>query len=439
MKKIIQEVSMKKYMFVFLLLFLSMPLISYAGSVTSRYDVTIGGFVKFDLAYTDQNDTHNYRAAKRDNIGPNAQNNLDSYDTVTWSGYETRLNLRIKGPDAWGAKTSALIEGNFRGGTGGGQGAATYGLFGLRHAFMNMDWSNTKLLIGHTWQAWGLLPTMDVLGASENYFMRGYTRVPQIRITQNFTKDFAVVVAVQSPTNTFGNTQPDDKNRALLPDSSLEFVYKSPAMGKIGSRTLTFGLGGMVGKEKVTYQFPANHYRDSSVKRWGSSFYGYIPIIPEKSNNKQGALALTGNVFMGQGLGVYLPLAPNSAYNRPSDAIPADTANSGYNPGKASIEPRYPMTSGGWAQMTFYFTNKMYSNLLFGWQTNKLSSRYYTAQPGAVRYIQNWILNVMYDVSPAIRFGAEYTRVMTSYTQWTATGKPSGTLNAVRLGAYYYF
>ncbi|MCX8110746.1 MAG: hypothetical protein N3D15_05810 [Syntrophorhabdaceae bacterium] len=430
---------MKRYLVLLLALLLALPALSHAGSVTSRYDVTLGGYVKFDVVYTDQNDTHNLRAAARDSRRTFAENANSSYDAVTWAGGETRLNLAIKGPDGWGAKTNAFIEGDFRGGSGGGQGAATYGFFTLRHAFMNMDWGSTKLLVGHTWQAWGLLPTLNVLGASENHFMRGNVRVPQIRLTQGFTKELDMVIGLAAPTNTFGNTQPDDKSRALYPDSSIEFVYKTPAMGKIGPRTLTLGLGGMVGKEKVTFVnntlYP-NHYRSVPITRWGSSFYGFIPILSEKANNKQGSLALTGSVFMGQGLGVYLPAAPNNPYDRPGDAA---TGAAPYLSTDSIVTPRYPMTTGGWGQMTFYFTDKMFSNLVFGWQKNNISSRYYAAQAGVVRYIQNWIFNVMYDVSPAIRFGAEYTRVMTSYTQWTATGKPSGTLNAVRLGAYYYF
>ena len=35
----------------------------------------------------------------------------------------------------------------------------TQGTFILRHAFMQFDWANTKLIIGQTWQKWGLLPT----------------------------------------------------------------------------------------------------------------------------------------------------------------------------------------------------------------------------------------------------------------------------------------
>ncbi len=430
---------MKKYLVILLALFLAVPAVSYAGSVTSRYDVTIGGYIKFDVAYTDQNATYDYRVPSRESRGYGRETLNDEYDAVTWAGGETRLNLAIKGPDGWGAKTSAFIEGDFRGGTGGGQGAVSYGYFTLRHAFMTLDWGQTKLLVGHTWQAWGLLPTFNVLGFSENHFMKGATRVPQIRLTQSFTKELSMVVGLASPENTFGNTQPSDRSRALYPDSSIELVYKSPVLGKIGPWGLTLGLGGMVGKEKVTYQFPAGHYRQTPLTRWGGSFYGFIPIIAEKANNKKGALALTGNFFMGQGLGLYLPAAPGNPYDRPTDTVMGATPVS--PSGDPSLDVRYPTTSGGWAQATYYLTDKLFTNLLYGCQTNSYSQSYRISNAGRndIRYLQNWIFNVMYDVNQAVRFGAEYTRISGSYPGWTATAKPSGTLNAIRLGAYYFF
>jgi len=439
---------MKKYLVILLALFLAVPAVSYAGSVTSRYDVTIGGYIKFDVAYTDQNTTYDYRTPSRESRGYGRESLADEYDAVTWAGGETRLNLSIKGPDGWGAKTSAFIEGDFRGGTGGGQGAATYGLFTLRHAFMTLDWGQTKLLVGHTWQAWGLLPTFNVLGFSENHFMKGATRIPQIRLTQKITKELDMVVGLASPENTFGKTQPSDKSRALYPDSSIELVYKSPVLGKIGPWGLTLGLGGMVGKEKATYQFPAGHYRSASLTRWGGSFYGFIPIIAEKANNKRGALALTGNFFMGQGLGLYLPAGPTNPYSTPAGFAFGATPepSEGYPITNPSVEARYPVTSGGWAQLTYYITDKLFANLLWGCQSNAYSTPYRQAnaeKAGSatnMKYLQNGIFNVMYDVNQAVRFGAEYTRISGSYpVGWSATGKPSGTLNAVRLGAYYYF
>ncbi|MEM4235360.1 MAG: hypothetical protein QXU75_09485, partial [Candidatus Methanomethylicaceae archaeon] len=303
------------------------------------------------------------------------------------------------------------------------------------------------LLLGHTWQAWGLMPSFNILAFSENHFMKGATRVPQIRITQKLTKEFTMQVAVAATNQTLwgtnGGTYVDDTNRALIPDTSLEFVYKTDKLGKIGPWMLTFGLGGMIGSEKVSYQETATKIGEKNVRRWGASFYGYIPIIPEKGGNKAGALGLTGNVFTGQGLGAYLPAYPSSPYNRPGDAS-ADFAGAystafGTPVPLASIDPQYPVTSGGWGQLTFYFTNNVFTNILWGYQTNFTSLAYRIANRTIPRNLQNFVVNIMYDPSPAVRLGLEYTRITTAYGGWTATTEGKGKLDAVRFGAYYYF
>ncbi len=50
-----KEARMKKLVLVLLAVFLVIPALSNAGSVSSRYDVTFGGFVKYDLGYSTQN------------------------------------------------------------------------------------------------------------------------------------------------------------------------------------------------------------------------------------------------------------------------------------------------------------------------------------------------------------------------------------------------
>ena len=45
---------MKKILVIMLALFLAIPAISYAGSATSRWDLTIGGNIKFDVGWSDQ-------------------------------------------------------------------------------------------------------------------------------------------------------------------------------------------------------------------------------------------------------------------------------------------------------------------------------------------------------------------------------------------------
>ena len=45
---------MKKILVLFVAVMLALPAMSYAGSATSRWDLTIGGMVKFDVQWADQ-------------------------------------------------------------------------------------------------------------------------------------------------------------------------------------------------------------------------------------------------------------------------------------------------------------------------------------------------------------------------------------------------
>ena len=49
-----KEARMKKFIVIALALFLAIPAISFAGSATSRWDVTIGGYIKADFGYATQ-------------------------------------------------------------------------------------------------------------------------------------------------------------------------------------------------------------------------------------------------------------------------------------------------------------------------------------------------------------------------------------------------
>ena len=59
-----KEVVMKKLIVFALALFLAVPALSFAGSATSKWDVTIGGFVKFDMGYASQAQGIDYMVAQ---------------------------------------------------------------------------------------------------------------------------------------------------------------------------------------------------------------------------------------------------------------------------------------------------------------------------------------------------------------------------------------
>ncbi|OPY67323.1 MAG: hypothetical protein A4E57_02385 [Syntrophorhabdaceae bacterium PtaU1.Bin034] len=430
---------MKKGLIFVVALLLALPAVSHAGSATSRWDMTLGGYVKFDVVYATQAVGTDNRTANRESKG-NIDVATDSTGNLTWAGGETRLNWAVKGPEAAGAKTSAFVEGEFRGRSGG-----EYGLFALRHAYFQMIWPKTTLLFGHTWQAWGMMPAQTILAVSEEHFNRGYTRVPQIRVTQTLSKNFTGAFAVQAPyeTRSNGNLGVDARANGLWPDVTMDLSFTSEACGKIRVFPLKIGIGGFYGKDKYLINESAAatpSYRDEKLDRYGAALYWYVPIIPEKKGNKAGALGFAGHVFAGKGMGTYLPAYTTGAYNRLSnDAV----VTSGATTTIADADLAYAQTQGGWMQGTYYFTDRIFMNALYGAQYNTLSGKYLAAQPkntSAVRRIQNFIVNVMYDVSPAIRFGLEYDYVTTVYGHTeTPDISNKGSFNSVRFGAYYFF
>lgn len=440
---------MKKFLVLFVAVLLAVPAVSYAGSATSRWDMTLGGYVKFDTVWANKAVGVDNRAAPVDSKGRYEQV-TDETGSLTWADAETRLNWAVKGPDAYGAKTSAFVEGEFRGRTGGTE----YGLFALRHAFFTMAWPQTSVIIGQTWQAWGMMPSLSALAFSEFHFNKGATRTPQIRVTQKVGKDFTGVFAVQAPyatSNTIatnGNTQIEQRANGLWPDLVLDFSFASNALGKIGPFGLKVGIGGFYGKDKYMRDEAIGAervYTDEKVDRYGAGVYWYVPIIGEKNNSKAGALGFSGQLFSGKGMATYLPAySYSNAYARETEGLFSSGTEA------TNVDLAYPMTSGGWMQGTFYFTNSLFTNVIYGFQFNRVSNAFKDHQPNTVNAngfptagverIQNLAVNLMYDVSPAIRFGIEYDYVTTAYAfRETATTKNNGSFSSVRIGAYYFF
>ncbi|MGD0487120.1 MAG: hypothetical protein ABSB94_08000, partial [Syntrophorhabdales bacterium] len=112
---------MKKVLIVVFALLLAVPAMSFAGDATSRWDLTIGGYVKVDAGYDTQAPTNNVEGldqyyAQRNNYR-GAENSANASGAFAMAAGQTALNFLVHGPDAWGAKTSAFIQGNFTGQT----------------------------------------------------------------------------------------------------------------------------------------------------------------------------------------------------------------------------------------------------------------------------------------------------------------------------------
>ena len=73
-------------------------------------------------------------------------NDINASADLHMLNIQTRLKGDISGPDAFGAKTSGVIEAEFY-----GTSELDVNGFRLRHAYVKMDWQKTNLLVGQYW------------------------------------------------------------------------------------------------------------------------------------------------------------------------------------------------------------------------------------------------------------------------------------------------
>lgn len=444
---------MKKLILVLLAVFLVIPALSNAGSVSSRYDVTFGGFVKYDLGYSTQASNADMYLANRHSSGT-IRYLADDYSNSFQTAGETRLNFLIKGPDLWGAKTSAFVEGDFRGvSTGNG-----YGGFQLRHAFMKMNWQSAELMIGQNWQQWGMPYYIGEIGFNdESTYLKGL-RMPQMAFRYFFTKEFNAMVGIQSATewsssNLSGLRQSDDYAKSNWPGVMGEIAYWSDRCGKIGANNLKFGFGAYYGREKktaansaTTYAMNATSaastaiaplgdatYHDDTIDNWMTAFRYSIPIIPEKQGNKQFAMLLNGNFFYGQNFG------GNNWLN-----VPGTTSVGSYF--RAAGDAAAPTGWGLFTQLSFWFTDKLWTNLAYGYLKYNASESQRIAFPNNVNMNQTYSVNLLWDANQAIRFGLQWTHLTTGYNKATnaspdqiLTDDRTGTSDVYRFAAWYFF
>lgn len=433
---------MRKSTLFLLVLVMLAPVICYAGSATSRWDVTIGGFVKADFGYADQGVSADSYVANRKSHG-NTENVYDEYGNYYNAAGETRLNFLIKGPETWGAKSSAFVEADFR-----PTGNSSYGLFNLRHAFLKFDWPTTSLIIGQTWQPWGYLNSYVYLNVNDLLTFNRGQRQPQITLSKKFGNQFTTAISLFSPVNTLSSTVGEQVvnsySRSGYPQLAGEINYKSECLGKVGPWMLQFGLGGFYGIEKVAFNSAtgsttgtttstftaggnaatATHFSSDNINAWGISFKGFIPIIPQK---KPGALAnslaLAFQTFTGQDWnGVYLA----SAVQVPS-----------YR--RAGFDFAAPTFYGGWGQIMYYFTDRFFTNLEYGQIKFNESRSFRASNPDVPLNLRQYIVNFIYDVNPAVRLGVEFSRYYTKYAAPKSGLDDYGQFNSVRIAAIYFF
>ena len=161
-------------------------------------------------------------------------NDINAVPQLNMLTITSRLGLRIQTPDMLGAKVTGLMEGDFTGATGSG-----INMLRLRHAYMDMRWTNSELLIGQYWTPFvvhEIMPGTRPLNMGAPF--HPYSRVVQARYTQYFGAVETVGVAA---------FQLDNKSSGPI-GGSAEYLRNScvpdlTAMLRYNSGRFFFGVG----------------------------------------------------------------------------------------------------------------------------------------------------------------------------------------------------
>lgn len=148
-----------------------------------KFGAKFSGFVKNDFFY----DSRQTVAAREGHfllwpspvdLDPNGED-INSGANFNMLAIQSRISLSLSGPDAFGAKTSGLIEGDFF-----AQGNVNIDLFRLRHAFIKLRWTHFEALAG---QYWNPLFVTDCFPGTVSFNtgtpLQSFSRNPQIKVS----------------------------------------------------------------------------------------------------------------------------------------------------------------------------------------------------------------------------------------------------------------
>lgn len=227
---------MKRNLLILLLLF-SILVNAFPQTAESTFGIKLSGFLKNDIFY----DTRQSGASTGIREGhfflfpDNVLRDADGKDVNANPSFhilsiQSRLKGDIKGPDAFGAKTSGVMEAEFF-----GTGEADVNGFRLRHAFVRLDWEKTSFIAGQTWHP--MFPEENFPGTVS--FNTGapfvpFSRNPQVKV-KRMLGDLSISLTAYSQRD-FVSAGPDGNSNRYMRNSGMPGVdlqLKVPAGNSI--------------------------------------------------------------------------------------------------------------------------------------------------------------------------------------------------------------
>lgn len=131
----------------------------------------------------------------------------------------TRLGIDITGPNVGSAATSVKVEADFRGS------GSNFAMFRIRHAYVNLDWGKSAVLIGQNWHPLFGDVSPQMLNLSTGSPYQPFSRAPQIRY--RFEQNKLQLTAAAVWQLQFLSTGPNGKSEEYIKNGCVPEIYVS--------------------------------------------------------------------------------------------------------------------------------------------------------------------------------------------------------------------
>jgi hypothetical protein len=151
-------------------------------------------------------------------IDKNGQD-LNGHSSFNFSPIASRVAMKISGPEAFGAKTTALIEADFT-----GMSNATINTLRLRHAWIRLQWEKAGLTLGQDWHPAFVTDVFpEVLALNTGAPFQPFIRNPQIRFDYQIKKFNLILAAISQRDNS--NIGPIGRDFSYLSNSMIPNLH----------------------------------------------------------------------------------------------------------------------------------------------------------------------------------------------------------------------
>ena len=421
--------------------------------VYGKWSATLYGFVEPDMIYDSTQSFNDLAGAGLvARPGTYAGNN----DRVQFSMRNSRIGFRFRAPEYHGIRASARIETDFlvnptpigytgAAGTESENAFFTNPFMRIRHMYMKIENPIVDVLFGQTWHLFGWQDsyqpnTVQYQGVPGEL----YARTMQLRISKTAeTKDFTFDVAVAA-------MRPPQRDSGTPEfEGGIHFAVNSwkatQTIGATGTTVSPLSLAVTGDLRRVSLpNFAAKPTYSNDRTSSAIAVDAFIPIIPATKERMGNSLSVQGEFVTGYGIAdMYTGLSSgvaNPALPAPAGGGAAPTYNPQIDPGIAVYDADGNLH---FVQYTTYRIGLQYylpglNGKLFisGNYSHTQSSNAidYGPAAGSLSSLDWWDVNLMGDLTPAVRLGVEYANYRTDYNDNTHASN-----DRVQVSGFYIF